>query len=111
GRARRAAVSSFGISGTNAHIILEDAPPVEAPQEAPTVVLPVVPWVVSGHSVEALHAQIEQLTDAAEDLPRLDVGVSLVSRAALRHRAVSLGAGFEWDPDDPRVDRLAVVFP
>ncbi|KOX36399.1 hypothetical protein ADL07_05675, partial [Streptomyces sp. NRRL F-4707] len=95
GRARRAAVSSFGISGTNAHIILEDAPPVEAPQEAPTVELPVVPWVVSGHSVEALHAQIEQLTSAAEDLPRLDVGVTLASRAALRHRAVSLGAGFE----------------
>ncbi|WMN02144.1 beta-ketoacyl synthase N-terminal-like domain-containing protein [Rhodococcus erythropolis] len=59
---RRAAVSSFGISGTNSHVILEQVSP-EFPFGAPEVgpvdvaaesaVVSVVPWVISAKSAEA----------------------------------------------------------
>ncbi|WP_413775729.1 SDR family NAD(P)-dependent oxidoreductase, partial [Micromonospora sp. RTGN7] len=89
-RPRRAAVSSFGISGTNAHVIVEQAEPVEAEASAP-VVLPVVPWLVSGRSAEALSGQAGRLAEFARghaEVSPVDVGWSLAaSRAALEHRA------------------------
>ncbi|WP_436850255.1 type I polyketide synthase, partial [Streptomyces monashensis] len=62
GRPRRAAVSSFGISGTNAHVILEA---VEAEPAADRAVAPdgVVPLLVSGRSSEAVRAQAGRLVE------------------------------------------------
>ncbi|MDL2082310.1 ketoacyl-synthetase C-terminal extension domain-containing protein, partial [Streptomyces sp. GXMU-J15] len=65
GRVRRAAVSSFGASGTNAHVILE-----EVSEESPAAGDPVggglVPWVVSAGSAVALGAQAGRLVSAVE---------------------------------------------
>ncbi len=96
GRPRRAAVSSFGISGTNAHVILEEAPPVqgETEEEAATP-LPVVPWVLSARGEGALRAQAERLAGyvaGRDDLSPLDVGFSLATaRSVFEHRAVVVG--------------------
>ncbi|MFI6369257.1 type I polyketide synthase, partial [Nocardia sp. NPDC050630] len=93
GRPRRAAVSSFGISGTNAHVILEEAA-APAPETTPVAVLPAVPWVLSGRSPQAVAAQADRLRKWLSANPAataLDVGVSLAGRAQLGHRAVIVG--------------------
>ncbi|MFW6693106.1 SDR family NAD(P)-dependent oxidoreductase [Streptomyces sp. MAR4 CNX-425] len=108
GRRRRAAVSSFGISGTNAHVIVEAAPEPAAdeaettpPDEAgaPGGALPVVPWVVSARSEEALRGQAARLAEYVSAHPEhspLDSAYSLATtRAHLEHRAVILAEGEE----------------
>ncbi|MGA5578895.1 type I polyketide synthase, partial [Streptomyces koyangensis] len=112
-RPRRAGVSSFSISGTNVHIILEgpdatpgrtddetaepgdDAPRTTAesgplPDDTARPALPVVPWLLSGHTPEALAAQADRLTGTTDSDPA-GVGRSLLSRAVLEHRAVVVG--------------------
>ena len=88
---RRAAVSAFGISGTNAHVIIEQAEPLPQPvRDIPAPALVAVP--VSGHSPDALRAQARRLLDhvtARPDLAVADLGWSAATtRCALRHRAV-----------------------
>ncbi|MEW2313634.1 type I polyketide synthase, partial [Streptomyces sp. NPDC006864] len=68
GRPRRAGISSFGISGTNAHLIVEQVTATDAPVERPTGV-GVVPWVVSGRSPEAVAGQAGRLVSFLEERP------------------------------------------
>ncbi|WKX71572.1 type I polyketide synthase [Streptomyces sp. XD-27] len=105
GRPRRAGVTSIGMGGTNAHVILEQAP------EGRTELRPagedagsagragVVPWVLSARSEPALReqaARLRELVASDTSLPAADVGHSLVStRSLFEHRAVVIGDGRE----------------
>ena len=89
-RPRRAAVSSFGVSGTNAHTILEQAPAIEA-VPADRTEPPVTPLVLSARTADALERQVEQLHEFLDGEALVDVAHSLATgRAALEHRAVLL---------------------
>ena len=86
-------MSSFGISGTNAHVILEQAP-VEVSESTGESGLSVLPWVISGRSAEALTAQAGRLlayVQAEPVLDPVDVGCSLAGRSVFEHRAVVVG--------------------
>ncbi|WUI00896.1 SDR family NAD(P)-dependent oxidoreductase [Spirillospora sp. NBC_00431] len=88
-RPRRAAVSSFGISGTNAHIVLEQAPEPD-PQDLPAESAG-LPWLVSAKTPAALDKQIQQLRDhvaAHPDLHPAQVAYTLATtRTHFEHRA------------------------
>ncbi|MFJ2264735.1 type I polyketide synthase, partial [Streptomyces sp. NPDC087844] len=94
---RRAAVSAFGMSGTNAHVILEDAETEAAEPEtaAPPPMAGVVPWVVSARSDEAVRGQagaLAEWVDADSGLTPVGVGWSLATaRSVFERRAVVLG--------------------
>jgi acyl transferase domain-containing protein/NADPH:quinone reductase-like Zn-dependent oxidoreductase/NAD(P)-dependent dehydrogenase (short-subunit alcohol dehydrogenase family)/acyl carrier protein len=117
GQPRRAGVSAFGISGTNAHLILEQAPPAddgdaegqdsnEPPvNEHPVNKHPVLAagagcaWLVSARSAAGLAGQAGRLAEFMARRPDLDpgdVGWSLAAtRSVFEHRAVVTGIGRE----------------
>ncbi len=104
-RPRRAGVSAFGMGGTNAHVILEQAPDGQrqsaaggADAGAATAgASPVLPWALSARSEPALReqaARLRELVAADPSLSPADVGYSLVAtRSSFEHRAVVLNSG------------------
>uniref|UniRef100_UPI000A886F06 type I polyketide synthase n=1 Tax=Actinomadura kijaniata TaxID=46161 RepID=UPI000A886F06 len=109
GRPRRAAVSSFGVGGTNAHVVLEAAPPrPETPPRPADPAPPVVsagppPWLVSARTEPALRGQARRLLDFAAahpDVEPADIAHALVhERDHHEHRAAVVA--------DTREDLLA----
>ncbi|MGW1965202.1 type I polyketide synthase [Streptomyces sp. NPDC001935] len=100
GRPRRAGVSSIGMGGTNAHIVLEQPPaprtrpPADTGGTTAAIVTDTVPLVLSARSQQALEQQAARLRDllsADPSLPAAGIGHSLVTtRSLFEHRAVVL---------------------
>nr|WP_208921797.1 type I polyketide synthase [Streptomyces capitiformicae] len=96
-RPRRVGVSAFGVSGTNAHVILEQVSEPEFDGVAGSETSGPVAWVVSARSEVALREQAVRLGQRVEAdglLDLADVGFSLASgRSVFEHRAVVVGDG------------------
>ncbi|MFC5154826.1 type I polyketide synthase, partial [Streptomyces amakusaensis] len=122
-RTRRAAVSSFGISGTNAHLVIEEAAPetprTERPAPAPEPVAAAgpVPWALAARDEPALRAQARRLREHLAAGPAADIadiGLSLATtRTAFEQRAVVTGgtadellAGLDALAEGRETDRL-----
>ncbi|HEX3000672.1 MAG TPA: beta-ketoacyl synthase N-terminal-like domain-containing protein [Armatimonadota bacterium] len=83
---RRAAISAFGFSGTNAHMVVEEAPTVERVHtEKPGYML-----VLSARTAEQLRQQVAQLLEYCQTEPGIDLGdmsyTLLAGRKQFNHR-------------------------
>ncbi|WP_308812045.1 ketoacyl-synthetase C-terminal extension domain-containing protein, partial [Streptomyces sp. MA5143a] len=103
GHPRRAGVSAFGISGTNAHVVLEQDLKAES-ETAPPMEPAVTPLVLSARGAAALTGQARRLLSHMEDTGSLlDLAYSLATgRARLSERAVVIA-------DDHREASAALV--
>ncbi|MER6664357.1 SDR family NAD(P)-dependent oxidoreductase, partial [Amycolatopsis japonica] len=99
-RPRRAGISSFGLSGTNAHVILEEAPREPAVRQAATVPSPsIVPLILSARATPALTRLADRLVsliETAGESSWIDVAVALAARrTTMDERAVVLATSRE----------------
>ncbi|WP_416071858.1 type I polyketide synthase, partial [Streptomyces sp. ID05-04B] len=101
-RTRRAGVSAFGVSGTNAHVILAepaaDGHEPSAPRTGGTDrERTALPWLLAARSAPALRDQASRLLAHLEQRPQLDAAdvahALAFTRAPLEHRAVVTGSG------------------
>ncbi|MFJ3894655.1 type I polyketide synthase [Streptomyces sp. NPDC090083] len=101
-RTRRAGVSAFGVSGTNAHVILAEPAAPEPEPTAPTGDATdrgrtALPWLLGARSAPALRDQAARLLAHVELRPELDIAdvahALAFTRAPLEHRAVVTGTG------------------
>jgi acyl transferase domain-containing protein len=87
-----AGVSSFGMGGTNCHVVLSEAP-AAAPREIARAVHQDAEWLLSARSVESLRSQSRRLRGWLDEFGGSPdaVALSLVrTRTAFEHRAVIL---------------------
>ena len=123
---RRAGVSSLGVGGTNAHVVLEEAPAPEAPANARDEQL----LLLSARSSEALDAATDRLAgwlEEHEEVPLADVAFTLqTGRRTFRHRRAIAGTDRDdllaalkkrdrrrvaSGSDEPRDGKVAFLFP
>ncbi|MFF3326342.1 SDR family NAD(P)-dependent oxidoreductase [Streptomyces sp. NPDC002889] len=92
-RIRRAGVSAFGISGTNAHVIVEEAPPVEVEPKG-DITQGKRLFVVSGRSEAAVRGQAARLARyVTEDTALADVAHTLAQHRSHFERRAAIVAG------------------
>ncbi|WP_410664906.1 SDR family NAD(P)-dependent oxidoreductase [Amycolatopsis sp. lyj-84] len=82
---RHAGVSAFGIGGTNAHVVVTEAPP---PIDAGRAASLAAPWLLSAADEGALRAVASGLLATAGGRDANDVAFTLTTRTPLEHRAM-----------------------
>jgi len=86
---RLAGVSGFGITGTNAHVVLQEAPQPRLPARRTLDVQPLLLSAASAAALQAIALAYADYIDAAPDLSLQDICATAARhRAFLDHRAV-----------------------